>query len=159
MVEKHLNKAPLRYENGKRFGPNPQEAFPGDPTGPKGIYIFPEGIIDSIHSYSAAVGKDYTAVNLTGATIEKIESMIEEGLPVLTWITRDLGDPIIRGGWLMDGTNECHNLIQNEHAVVLTGITEDSVTIMDPLQGNVTHDKATFFKSFMSLGSMAVALL
>lgn len=158
MAEKHLNKAPLRYENGKRMGPNPQEAFPGEPTDPKGIYIFPEGIIDSIHSYSAAIGKDYTAVNLTGASIEEIEDMVKNGLPILTWITRDLDTPIIRGGWWIDGTNEYHHLIQNEHAVVLTGVTEDTVTIMDPLQGNVTHDKISFFKSFESLGKKAVSL-
>ncbi|MFS0876650.1 C39 family peptidase [Solibacillus isronensis] len=158
MAEKHLNKVPLRYENGKRIGPNPQEAFPGEPTDPKGIYIFPEGIIDSIHSYSEANGKDYTAVNLTGASIEEIEDMVKEGLPILTWITRDLGTPIIRGSYWMDGTNEYHHIIQNEHAVVLTRVTEDTVTIMDPLQGNVTHDKIKFFKSFESLGNMAVTL-
>ena len=51
-----------------------------------------------------------------------------------------------------------NHIIQNEHAVVLTRVTEDTVTIMDPLQGNVTHDKIKFFKSFESLGNMAVTL-
>ena len=51
-------------------------------------------------------------------------------------------------------------MYKNLHAVVLTGIGDSghTVTVMDPLKGNVQYDKEAFFKSYEALGKQAVAI-
>lgn len=158
MASDFLKKIPLRMENGKVVGPDPQDAFIGDPASPKGVYVFPQAIVDTAEKYVETANKDFVASDLSGSTSLEIEKYITSGVPVLMWITRELAPPFTNNGWWIEGTQEYHKTFQNQHAVVLTGMDESSVTIMDPLKGNVTHNRDEFFTSYESLGSYAMTL-
>lgn len=158
MARDFLKKVPLRTEDGKVRGPDPQDAFIGDPTTPTGIYVFPQAVVDSAEKYALSVDKEFVTSDLSGSTSLEIEKYIASGVPVLMWITRELASPVTANGWWIDGISEYHDTFQNQHAVVLTGMDDSSVTIMDPLEGNVTHDRDSFFTSYESLGSYAMTL-
>ncbi|MCP2034387.1 uncharacterized protein YvpB [Planomicrobium sp. HSC-17F08] len=158
MAKKFLKKVPLRVEGGKLIGPDPQDAFTGDPTSAKGVYVFPQAVVETAEKYAASVNEQFTASDLSGSSSQEIEKYITNGVPVLMWITRELEPPVTNNGWWIEGTTEYHKTFQNQHAVVLMGIDESSVTIMDPLKGKAVHDKNEFFTSYESLGSYAMAL-
>lgn len=158
MAKNFLKKVPLRIEGGKVIGPDPQDAFTGNPASAKGVYVFPQAIVKTAEKYAMSVNEQFVASDLSGSSSQEIEKYITSGVPVLMWITRELAPPVTKNGWWIEGTMEYHKTFQNQHAVVLTGIDESSVTIMDPLKGKVVHDKNEFFTSYKSLGSYAVAL-
>ncbi|MDN7228455.1 C39 family peptidase [Planococcus sp. N064] len=158
MAKKFLKKVPLRIEGGKLIGPDPQDAFTGDPTSAKGVYVFPQAVVETAEKYATSVNEQFAASDLSGSSSQEIEKYITSGVPVLMWITRELEPPVTNNGWWIEGTMEYHKTFQNQHAVVLTGIDESSVTIMDPLKGKVVHDKSEFFTSYESLGSYAMTL-
>ncbi|WP_107936463.1 hypothetical protein [Ureibacillus chungkukjangi] len=62
------------------------------------------------------------------------------------WVTLDLSEPKKNSGWIIDGTNQYHEMYQNLHAVVLMGYLENKVTVMDLLKGKAEHDKQDSLK-------------
>lgn len=158
MASDYLKQIPLWVEGDRVVGVDPQEAFIGTPTSPRGVYVFPRGIIDSAQKYADAINKSYLTEDLSGLGEEEISTYINNGVPVLMWITIDLKPPVTKNGWWIDGTDEYHDMFQNQHAVVLTAVDDTTITIMDPLKGTVTHDKTEFFTSYEQLGSMAMTV-
>lgn len=158
MASDYLKQIPLWVEGDRVVGVDPQEAFIGTPTSPRGVYVFPQGIIDSAQKYAESIDEEYLTEDLSGLGPEEIAEYVNSGIPVLMWITIDLEPPTTKNGWWIDGTDEYHNMFQNQHAVVLTSVEDTTITIMDPLKGNVTHDKTEFFSSYEQLGSMAMTV-
>lgn len=46
----------------------------------------------------------------------------------------------------------------NDHGAVLIGYTEDTVTIADPISGEIVYDREDFEAVFLSRGSKCVIL-
>ena len=84
---------------------------------------------------------------------------LSKGVPVLIWVTLDLGKPKITYSWYFHDTGEKFDSPTNLHAVVLNGYDGKDVHVMNPLIGQTKYNANAFFKSYEELGSHAMVVL
>ncbi len=159
MADRYLPKVAFSTQKGKRFGPNPHIAYAGNPRDLNdGWYAFATPIVNAAKDIIAANKKNLYAENVSGSTREEILSFIDQGIPVIVWVTLDLSPPIKRGGWYTEGTNEFHSSFTNLHAVVLNGWEDGKVHIMNPRKGQEIVSGDVFFNSYEALESQALII-
>lgn len=159
MADNYLTKVAMSNQKGKKVGPNPHIAYAGNPRDLKGgWYVFATPIVDAAQKSIAANKMDLTAENVSGSTREEILSYIDQSIPVVVWVTRDLSPPVKRGGWYIERKNGFHSAYTNLHAVVLNGWKNGKVHIMNPLKGHQSVSEEAFFDSYEALGSLAVII-
>lgn len=161
MADHYLPKQTISTVNGQRFGPNPDQAFAGNPRDKThGMYVFAAPIVKAAEAVIMDKMADLRVTNRSGASQDEILQLVREGVPVVTWVTLDLSKPKdnLDKGWIYEGETVPHKAYMNLHAVVLTGHLGDKVVVMDPLKGFVTYNVDQFFKSYRELGKHAVAV-
>jgi len=161
MADNYLPKQKISAVDGQRFGPNPAQAFAGNPRDKAhGMYVFAAPIVKAAEAVIADKQADLRVTNKSGATQDEILQLVREGVPVVTWVTLDLSEPKrnLDKGWIYEGEKVPHEAYMNLHAVVLTGHLGDKVVVMDPLKGFVTYNVDQFFKSYRELNKQAVAV-
>lgn len=161
MADTYLPKQKISTVGGQRFGPNPHQAFAGDPRDKaNGMYVFAAPIVKAAEAAIADKQANLRVTNMSKASQEEILQLVREGVPVVTWVTLDLSKPNTKAakGWIYKGETMPREAYMNLHAVVLTGHLGNKVVVMDPLKGYVTYNVDQFFKSYKELGEQAVAL-
>lgn len=159
MEKKYLPKEEFIRTDGKWIGPNPAEKFAGDPADEKeGMYAFSPVIEQAAKAYLKNNKETIKVNNMTGASNEEIIKKVQQGIPVIAWVTLDLSKPQMKEGWMIKGTDEKIQMYRNLHVVVITNYRDGKVVVMDPLKGYVSHDAQTFFKSFKEMKSQAIVL-
>ncbi|MGE7838725.1 C39 family peptidase [Viridibacillus arvi] len=159
MAKNYLPKQEIVDKGNKRIGPDPAKAYAGDPFNKlTGTYVFAPVIEKVAKKIAKDKNVSLKVENVSGQSAEEIISLVQEGVPVVVWVTLDLSKPAFKEGWWIKGTNRKLDMYRNLHAVVLTGHMDDKVIVMDPLHGYVSHDETSFFKSYKKLGSQAVAI-
>lgn len=159
MVASYLPKEDFVRSNGQWIGPNPAKKYAGDPADENsGMYAF----APVIEKAAKAIIKDEKASvhvkNITGASKKEILAKVNQGIPVVTWVTLDLSSPKMKNGWTLKGTDKVIKMYRNLHVVVVTGYENGKVIVMDPLKGYVAHDEDKFFKNFKEMKSQAIML-
>lgn len=142
---------PYDDESGVRHGANPEREFVGDPRSEYSYGVFNEPIAQVAEQFKPGVATK------TGATIDEIKAILDTGNPVLAWyVSAPMRDIMYRWCWL-DEKGEMVYWPGGEHAVVVCGYDDTSLTYRDPNAGTtVTIDYATFGKSFAELGGRIV---
>lgn len=161
MADTYLPKQKISTVDGQRFGPNPHQAFAGDPRDKaNGMYVFAAPIVKAAEAAIADKQANLRVTNMSKASQDEILQLVREGVPVVTWVTLDLSKPNTNAakGWIYKGETTPREAYMNLHAVVLTGHLGNKVVVMDPLKGYVTYNVDQFFKSYKELGEQAVAL-
>ncbi len=159
MAQNFLPKQEFKIKNGKKVGPNPHEAFGGDPADlENGMYVFAEPIVKAAKQVAKEQQIPLQVYNVSGQSKETLLEYVKKGIPVVVWVTLDLSKPRTYGSWIIEGTNTKHDAFVNLHAVVLTGYEDGQVFVMDPLHGYLSHDEELFFTSYKELGSQAIAI-
>ncbi|MEB2281258.1 C39 family peptidase [Lysinibacillus xylanilyticus] len=161
MADNYLPKQTISNVGRQRFGPNPAQAFAGNPRDKAhGMYVFAAPIVKAAEAVIADKQANLQVTNKSGASQDEILQLVREGVPVVTWVTLDLSEPQrkLAKGWIYEGEKVPHAAYMNLHAVVLTGHLGDKVVVMDPLKGFVTYNVDQFFKSYRELGEQAVAV-
>ncbi|WP_369593829.1 C39 family peptidase [Lysinibacillus pakistanensis] len=161
MADTYLPKQKISIVDGQRFGPNPNQAFAGDPRDKaNGMYVFAAPIVKAAEAVIADKQANLRVTNMSKASQDEILQLVREGVPVVTWVTLDLSKPNTNAakGWIYKGETTPRVAYMNLHAVVLTGHLGNKVVVMDPLKGYVTYNVDQFFKSYKELGEQAVAL-
>lgn len=158
MSDFYLYQSPFIYINNRRYGPDPNVGFAGSPKDQNGWYAFAGPIAQAAKIASKSLETNLKTENISGSTTEEIDNWIKQGVPVIMWVTLNLEEPNIDGGWFIKGTNEFHSSYTNLHAVVLLKSTENEVIVMDPLKGYVKHEKSKLFQSYEALNKQAIIL-
>ncbi len=142
---------PYDDENGVRHGANPEREFVGDPRSEYSYGVFNEPIAQVAERFMPGVRTK------TGATLEDIKAILDTGNPVLAWyVSAPMRDIMYRWSWL-DENGELVHWPGGEHAVVVCGYDDTSLTYRDPNAGTtVVIDFLTFLKSFRELGGRIV---
>lgn len=156
MSDNYLYKVPFSRVNGKLYGGNPYEAFAGDPAHSSGFFVYGPPIAKAANNYFQDVQGNNHAIDISGSTREEILEYLNEGLPVVIWVTLDLSPPRLNYSWYIKESNDKFIAPVNLHAVVLKGYSDGYVHIMDPLKGNVIHNIDRFFLSYEQLGKHSV---
>lgn len=160
LAEKYMPSGKVTKKGNQLFGPDPNEAYAGDPSSQTGgYYVYAPPIVEAANRVLFKHNSNYRAMDLTDAPRDEILSYVESGVPVLIWVTIDLKKPRTNGNWIINKTNENHPIFRNLHAVVLTGYKNGKVTVMNPLEGNQSIDADLFFQRYKELGSHALVIL
>lgn len=160
MAKQYLPKEPFKYQNNKRYGPNPFKAYAGDPRNNTGFFSYAPPIVKAAEQYFVGRTTRYTATDLSGSEKEIFYDQINKGIPVVIWVTLDLSKPKVTSSWYFSDTKEYFKAPVNLHAVALIGYNKNNntVQVMDPLRGRVSHNADKFFKSYKELGSHAMSV-
>lgn len=158
LSDDYLPKAPFYRKNGQLYGADPDIAFSGNPRDPAGWFSYAPPTVLAGQKYLDAVNGTHTVIDITGSTESEIMAYVEQGIPVGIWATRDLELANYAYGWYLDGTETFFKAAINLHCMVIDGFAGDKLYVMDPLEGEMLYDRATFFESYVSLGSRAMIM-
>lgn len=160
MADEYLPKEPFTWRNGKLYGPDPYQAYAGEPRlEPGGFFSYAPPIIEAGQHYLADVNGKEELIDLSGSSREELMAYLEQGIPLVVWVTLDLSKARINYSWHIYGTDERFLAPVNLHCVVLHGYADNLVHVMDPLKGLIQLDADRFFASYEDLGSHALAVL
>lgn len=158
-IDDYLESSFLEEVNGKLYGPNPNEAFVGDPRSVYSYGCYAPVIVNSLNKI---LRKEHWVKNTTGSEFsELIENYIDKEIPVLVWTSLNLLPTELGAEWYLGESGEKFQWISNEHCMVLVGYDKDKYYFNDPYEGNgvVGYDKNLVEKRFKELGDQSVVIL
>lgn len=160
MADHYLPQEPFYKKDDKLYGADPNKAYAGNPRDNVAWFSYAPPIIEAANKVFTEFGGDYTPVDLTGSTREQIYEELEQGRPVVIWVTLDLSPPKVTSSWYLNTTGELFKAPVNLHCVVLNGYSASNnrVHVMNPLEGQVTYDADQFFASYDALGTHALVI-
>ncbi|MDW7672899.1 MAG: C39 family peptidase [Bacillota bacterium] len=168
MSDDFLPKQPFVYRDGKLYGADPYLAYSGNPRNSYGTgsanyggwFTYPPPVIEAAKKYIMSSEGVHSAVDISGSDPEDIIELLNQGIPVVTWMTLDLDEPRFLGySWYLHDSEIIFNPPVNLHATVINGYVDDRLHVMDPLKGQVIYDANTFFNSYDALGSHAMIVV
>lgn len=159
MADNYLPKQAFSWKQGKRFGPDPYKAYAGNPRSKtSGWYSFAPPIVKASDNYMAKQKNKMKAKDISGSSKEELISYLNNGVPIVVWVTLDLSKPTLNSHWYLSDTGKYYKAYTNLHAVVLNGYKEGKVQVMNPLKGQVEYNLNAFFKSYEEMGKHALIL-
>ncbi len=170
-TDDYLIKKPWREdENGRRFGPDPFAAYPGDPykdDGPNcGYGCYAPTLAKSMNM---ALPEDKRAVVTTGLKLcDLVANYVDKGDPVLVWGTMNMAPSRLTRTWTIDYVDEnspyrigdSFTWLGNEHCLVLVGYDSKRYFFNDPYEnhGLIAYDRDLFEQRFREFGEMSVVV-
>jgi len=134
--------------------------FIGSPWYVSGWGCFAPAIMNAANKYLTNIKSTKKAYNISGSTLSQLLTEVQNGNPVIVWITTRLDERTVFDNIEMNnGTN--FKWPKNEHCVVLTGFDLNSpqtVTVADPLAGVVERIYSQFNSRYNELGKRAVVI-
>ena len=132
-------------DNYMPIGVNYVTTFFGDPHENDGTGIYPPGLVQTAQNYIDAKNIPLSPVDLTDKNFKDFYKIIENGYPIVFWITSGLYDPYTYDG---EDFHEIYNgrdypWITNIHCIVMNGYDTENgtVTFTDPLSGTRIYDE------------------
>lgn len=160
MADVYLPKQPFVTRDGKLYGANPYKAYAGDPKDERGgFFTYAPPIVEAANNYFEAADGNKSPFDISQSTREEIIDYLNNGIPVVIWMTIDLKAPRINYSWYFHDTEEYFDAPVNLHSVVINGYVDENVHVMDPLKGQVIYNADAFFQSYYSLGSHAMVIV
>lgn len=145
------------YSGGRMRGPDMDNYFVGDPFSSEGIICGTGAICTAANRYFEDTGARFAAKDITGSTPWELYSLVDQGVPVVVWVTIDMVDHKDESVWYTsDGRRMSYGI--NDHGAVLVGYGPTTVTIADPISGLVTYSRTQFEAVFRSRGSRCVII-
>lgn len=152
--------SPGKYygDDGLLYGNDLESYFIGDPTQDSGIACGAKAITAAANSYLSDCGSTLEAVNCTGSMADDLYEMVSQGIPVVVWCTIGMYDRVVEEGWYTEN-GDYVDWGMYDHGAVLIGYDEDTVTIADPLAGEVEYSREQFEWVYEERGSQSVILV
>lgn len=125
-----MPKGDIEYRGGEMWAPSPNDVFVGDPytSDAMGCYA---PVVENV--LTDLIGDEYEIVNETGTPMETLcTRYIDNGMPVVLWITINLRPYIEGPSWRLTDTGELFTWRSNEHCLLLVGYDEDHYIFNDP---------------------------
>ncbi len=156
----YLPRQSFTYSGPYRYGPDPEQAYAGDPASSSGgWYCFERPIIEAANAWLQDQGSELRAESESGADLDRLEQLLRQGTPVAVWFTQDYEQPRFNTSFtwtLPDGST--YTPYGNLHCVVLTGMAETQCYLADPVQGDSVIERDRFERIYTAMGSRAVVL-
>lgn len=157
-----VTKSSAETYNGRRYNAHPSDAFIGNPANSSSFGVFSPPIANAMQRVIDKVGLPFKAHPLVGEPRETIETTVSGGTPMLVWVTMSLINVKPTISWYIKRngvyTDELFTWPGNEHCVVLYAINGNTVSVYDPLKGNVQYEKEKFFTRYNDVGKYAVKI-
>ncbi|MBR0385268.1 MAG: C39 family peptidase [Erysipelotrichaceae bacterium] len=151
-IVSRLPKAPMPVlnENYEGTGYDPELYFIGDPLTRGGYGVFNHPIAEVAETFKEGV------ICRDGMEFSELLELLDQGRAVMVWSTIDLKTPEISRKWLTPEGRTVYWL-RHEHAVVVIGYDDTTVTVSDPHTGTIrTMDRDRFILVYNQMGRRAV---
>lgn len=107
---------------------------------------------------TAGMGLYYGADGrLYGTDPEELYRLVSEDQPVVVWVTISMADRGETEGWYTED-GEYVDWSRNDHGAVLIGYSGTTVTIADPISGQIEYDRQQFEEVFADRGNRCVVI-
>lgn len=156
-IDGHLNKSSDFYlDNGKNYGPDPNEQFVGDPRSRASYGCYAPVIENALNNYYDG---DAIVSNTTGTSLQQLCSdYIDNDIPVLIWASISMQEPKYTSMWYLSN-GEAFQWLNNEHCMVLTGYDNDYYYFNDPYSGKaVRYEKQLAESRFDAFGKQSIVV-
>ena len=140
------------YKNGVLYGADPEKEFVGDPRNNWSYGVFNEPIAKVAEKFKSGVKTK------TGATFTDIMNILNSGNPLEVWFCYDPEvDITYTDSWIDPATGKTIRWPRGEHAIVVCGHDDSTITYRDPITGSSrTVSNARFITVFKQMGSRIV---
>lgn len=159
-VDNYLTTDVIYREYGILYGPDPNEAYAGNPyLAESGIGCFAPVITDALNR---ALPEGCRAVNTTGMTLEELRTeYILAGIPVAVWVTLEMSEINEMLEWYSYDGTEVYQYPVNEHCMVFVGSLGDKYIFADPSPecGYMLYPKEACNVAFEALGLQSVMII
>ena len=154
----------IKDEEGRVFGPDPEEVYVGDPEIDDGGFgCYPSVITESLER---CLPEGYIAIDISGMNINEItNTYLADNIPVALWMTVDMKKTEKVVSWYdkADFDNEEPRVIEypaNLHVMVLCGYDGENFIFSDPYdsRGVVKHSYEDTLMIYESMGRRAFAI-
>lgn len=139
------------YDN-FNFGDSSLEDFVGDSIAG---YAMPSAITIALGNVISqkGLGSSYSAQNVTGTLWGQVLSRLNDGIPLMVWITSDMEDPkdVVR----MDDGDTWYS---NRKVVVVYKVENSTVYAIDPVNGETTYNESSFEGLYEMCGQKCVMI-
>ncbi len=165
-LDQMINTIPRKdiyYKNGKRYGPDINEYFVGNPKGgytssTPGYGAFSPCVTKALQSAIDARDGMHTAKKISGCSFNTLLKHISEGRPAIVWATYMMNVPTKVNSWYITETGKYFEYPRGTHVMVLVGYSDSLVTIVDPYEGICRFNIKTFEARWNLLGKQAIVL-
>lgn len=165
-IKEYLKTAPVRWEEkkGKKeqrlVGPDPREAFAGDPSTEHGYGCELPVIYDGVSRLIKDRKKEVRAVDLSGQELSSIvEKYIDQKIPLLAWVTNRM-EPVAEGTrWLIKEQHREYVWKKGEHCILILGYDKENYYYHDPVYGEYlseTREKLENAYGYMGKQAMVI---
>lgn len=136
------------------------EAFVGSPYDPNAWGCYAPVIQATAEKFIMAQGGSETIENLTGCSLKTLLWEVENGTPVITWVTIKMKQEVEERYYWTTPDGEDAVWLRNEHCVLLCGYDLDAntVTVCDPLEGKIDYDMDIFSNCHKIMYQQAVVI-
>ncbi|WP_051411433.1 C39 family peptidase [Ruminococcus flavefaciens] len=134
-------------------------AYIGDPKSEEGFGCSAPVIVQTADDYFESILSPCYAVNMTGRSLKELLYQVAQGRPVIVWSTIDLMVMPTEYYWdTIDGEEMWFNGLQ--HCMVIYGydLDERTLSVADPLAGNVKYEMEKFNEVYQLMGNQAVLI-
>ena len=133
--------------------------FSGSPYSPEGAGIWPPGLVKSANNFLKEQDASLWAHDLSEKEFTDLYPYVAAGYPVLLCITSDYGGPTFQD-YYYEYRGTTYQWYANEHCVVLSGYSTiyNTVTLVDPLQGEIQMDASLISSIYDQAGRYAIAV-
>lgn len=142
------------YENGVRYGGNPEVGFVGNPymSSSYGVYEKPIAEVANIYKSGIQVRNNFS--------FNEVLNLVQNNHPVMVWTSMGLSVPYISDSWIYKSTLEKIYWKSGEHAVVVVGYKENTVVVADPIGGKLkSYSRSLFEERYNYFGRKALFYL
>lgn len=141
-VIQRLNKDSLPYyENGVKYGGNPEVGFIGNPYSGASYGVYEKPIADVANMYKSGIQIR------SGMDFQEVLNLVKDNHPVLVWTSMGLSVPYISDGWIYKPTMETIYWKAGEHVVVLVSCHNDTLIVADPIGGRLKNYSVSLFEA------------
>lgn len=154
----------IYYKNGKRWGPDINKYFVGNPRGTytssdAGYGAFSPCVTKALQKVINERGGKHTATKISGCSFKTLLSHISSGRPAIVWATYKMNKPQSVNSWYITDTGKYFEYPRGTHVLVLVGYSNSRVTLVDPCGGTVSYDIGVFEDRWELLGKQAIVLM
>lgn len=142
------------YVDGVMHGPDPNEVFLGDPYITNSFGCYSGAIVNAVNDNS----NECFANRIQVDNLEELCSFIDNGQPIIVWVTMDMREPENGKSWILP-SGENFTWIAGEHCMVLIGYDKQNYWFCNPGTGAVErYEKSLCQSRFSSLGCQAIVI-
>ena len=150
--ENYLDKKPLLFADGLRFGDDPTYYYIGNPEDLRGGFgIFAPGLTNTANKILQSRNINRTAYDISGCSDDELFEHVSQR-PVIIWYTLNL-HPVQWGlaTWHLPDSR-IYSYPLNQHCAVLVDYNDATVILYDPTFGVVEYDRELFLSRWNETG-------